>query len=612
MRKFLCIAFAGLFSLSTYAQSPIMAQKDRLGKIKMTKTTPVFESTLNFTGEVAEYAGERGADIIIGGTVYDLQSNSSFMQRTYMFPDGSISAVWTRGTTPTSYPERGTGYNYFDGSSWGPAPTERIEPVRCGWPNIAPYGPNGEIVCAHTGGTAGLIFSHRENKGTGAWTQFYLVGPAGHENLLWPRMITTGENNEIIHIIALTAPVANGGTEYMGLDGALLYSRSDDGGITWNPENIIIDGTGSEYTNGWSGDTYAWAAPMGETLAFVAWDGIKDGIVIKSTDSGNSWERILFYASGTPFFDNSVVQTIYGGGDGYNAAAIDETGKVHVAFGRQLHAADGSGGPGSYYPYSNGLVYWNEDKPALDSVKIGHDILDPVWLRDNGYLLAEVQENGDDTIIGVATYQASLTSFPQLMVKDNQIYAFFSSLSLGFDNTVNNYRHVWGRVSENDGMWSEYTDYTGDVFHLFSECVFPGVSPTANETIHLTYQTSNQPGIAERYADHDPIDNNYVYLPVTPLHVGIGNDAQEVSFEVQSYPNPAVNHTTIMVKTEKTGQINLSVYNVLGQEIYRATDEGKTLGAHSFTLNVSGFEAGIYFYTVEIGNKKVTNKMLVK
>jgi len=613
MKKILLIAFVSCFSLSTFAQSPIMAQKDRLSKIKMTKTPPVLESTLNFTGEVQEYAGERAADIVIGNTVYDLQSNSSLMQRTYMFPDGTISAVWIYGNTPTAYPERGSGYNYYDGTSWGPAPTERVEPSRVGWPNIAPYGANGEIICAHTGGTDGLMFSWRENKGTGDWSQFYLVGPAGHEDILWPRMITTGENHEVIHVIAITPPVANDGTVYEGLDGALLYSRSDDGGATWDPENMILEGVSSDYTNAWSGDNYIWAASTGETIAFVAWGGIRDGVVMKSVDAGDSWERIPFYNSGVPFFDNTQdVLTIFGGGDGYNAGVVDATGKVHVAAGRQLHAAAGDG-TSSYYPYSNGLIYWNEDMEPLDSLKVGSDILDPVWLRDNGYLLAEVQDNeAGDTIIGVATYQASLTSFPQLMEKDGQIYAFYSALSLGFDNTVNNYRHVWGRVSENDGMWSEYTDYTGDVFHLFSECVFPGVSPTANETIHITYQTSNQPGIAERYADHDPIDNNIVYLPVTPLHVGIGDNLSEASFEVQSYPNPVVDQATIMVTTVQTGQITLTVSNLLGQQVYTATQSGSTLGAHAFTVNVSDFESGIYIYTVEANNFKVSNKMMVK
>ncbi len=34
-------------------------------------------------------------------------------------------------------------------------------------------------------------------------------------------------------------PVANGGIVYQGLDGALLYSKSVDGGATWNPEHLL-------------------------------------------------------------------------------------------------------------------------------------------------------------------------------------------------------------------------------------------------------------------------------------------------------------------------------------------------------------------------------------
>jgi hypothetical protein len=129
----------------------------------------------------------------------------------------------------------------------------------------------------------------------------------------------------------------------------------------------------------------------------------------------------------------------------------------------------------------------------------------------------------------------------------------------------------------------------------------------------MTYQTSNQPGINQRYTDHDPIDNNYVYLAVTPLHTGIGDNLSAPSFEVaQNQPNPAMNQTTIMVTTQQTGQIGLSLSNVLGQVVYQDSKESNTLGAQSFTVDVSGFDSGIYFYTFTIGNKSVTKKMMVE
>ena len=103
-----------------------------------------------------------------------------------------------------------------------------------------------------------------------------------------------------------------------------------------------------------------------------------------------------------------------------------------------------------------------------------------------------------------------------------------------------------------------------------------------------------------------------VYLAVSPLHVTIGGVLTH-SFEVsQNTPNPAIDNTVILVNTQKTGTIKLAVSNVLGQVVYTASDAGRTLGAHAFTLNVSDLETGLYFYTVSVGNQSVTKKMLVK
>ncbi|MBI3518166.1 MAG: hypothetical protein HY062_02250 [Bacteroidetes bacterium] len=62
---------------------------------------------------------------IIGHTWYDLESNASVGDRIYVNPDGSIAACWTMepdlgaGDPGTTYANRGTGYNYYDGSAWG-------------------------------------------------------------------------------------------------------------------------------------------------------------------------------------------------------------------------------------------------------------------------------------------------------------------------------------------------------------------------------------------------------------------------------------------------------------------------------------------------------------
>ncbi len=110
--------------------------KEKVQKVKIAEQVPTYSHEINPT-----VANLRDGGIIVGETWYDLQSNSTMANRIYAFEDGTIATTWTRGMdNPPTCPDRGTGYNYFDGTNWGAYPTERIEDQRTGWPNIAPYG----------------------------------------------------------------------------------------------------------------------------------------------------------------------------------------------------------------------------------------------------------------------------------------------------------------------------------------------------------------------------------------------------------------------------------------------------------------------------------------
>jgi len=624
MKKSLLFIMTMAFAVAAVAQISQYHPKAWYKTVKQTDRVATNQPASTFAiHQNPTVASPLAADIVIGETWYDNQTNAGMGNRVIAFDDGTIATTWILGMTPTAYADRGTGYNYNDGSGWGPIPAERIEATRTGWPSIAPYGANGEIVCAHSGGNDGLIFSWRENKGEGDWNYFNLPGPAAQPDLLWPKMITTGENNDVIHVIAC----AGSAVAYEGLTMALLYSRSTDGGQTWDPENIILEGMGSDYTSGWGGDEYAWAHPVGNTIAFVAFGGIKDGIVMKSTDNGDSWERIMFYESPDPFFDgNGGDLPQCGGGDGYNAIALDDEGMVHVAFGRQIHIDDTPDDASwSYYPYSDGLVYWNEQMPVLDTAMIQADILPEDWttmnLYQNGMLAAWTQSNGEDTLVGVATYYASLTSMPQLVITHDAmgtqiVQLFYSAVSVGFDNTEYNFRHIWGRYTEGDGRFSEFVDYTGDVYHIFSECVYPAVPQTMpDDTYHLLYQTDNMPGNSIQPTDapmHDPVLNNMVYLPISPLAVNVSNPSSQPLEVSQNYPNPATGITYISVNLQKPGNLSLEVYTLTGQKVMSEDYGLKSTGNHPVAINVSSLTSGIYFYAITAGEQTVTHKMMVE
>ena len=107
---------------------------------------------------------------------------------------------------------------------------------------------------------------------------------------------------------------------------------------------------------------------------------------------------------------------------------------------------------------------------------------------------------------------------------------------------------------------------------------------------------------------------NFYYIDgyTMSMPVGIQDNVNIANFSVsQNTPNPAVNSTNILVTTESAGVLNLRVSNILGQVVHQESVNNSAL-AHTFSVNVSNLDSGIYFYTIELGNKSITKKMLVK
>jgi hypothetical protein len=130
-------------------------------------------------------------------------------------------------------------------------------------------------------------------------------------------------------------------------------------------------------------------------------------------------------------------------------------------------------------------------------------------------------------------------------------------------------------------------------------------------TFHIIYETDNLPGnsLQPTGGNHSPVENKMVYLPISfPTAV---KEVNNVSIEVgQNRPNPATTKTMIEVKAPR-GNVELSIVNMLGQEIYSTEKVSNGTGVQ-FTVNVEDFNTGVYFYTVKFGENSVTKKMIVK
>ena len=81
----------------------------------------------------------------------------------------------------------------------------------------------------------------------------------------------------------------------------------------------------------------------------------------------------------------------------------------------------------------------------------------------------------------------------------------------------------------------------------------------------------------------------------------------------QNYPNPFNPTTTIRFYLPAAGNVKLTLFNILGQEIKTLVNELKESGVHTFNFDASDLNSGTYIYKIEAGSFIQTRKMtLVK
>ena len=544
----------------------------------------------------------------IGTTWYDAQALNygNMMQRIWAYGDGTIGATWTgMGPGTPGVPDRGCGYNYFDNTNWGESDPHVGPDDRMGTPCYAPWGENGEIISQYKyiAGEGPMMLYMRENKGVGEWQEVELNGPEGL-SLVWQSMITSGEENEYIHILAYTYDAV-----YMGQENALLYYRSSDGGESWDIDGEIIDGLGEDYLLTINALSYAWANPVGSTIAFTYGFDEFGGWVFKSDDNGDSWNIIEVFNSPFSGIDPPDVSNMFPCGIGTSACALDSEGMAHVVFPRMRKIfVDGDA---NWYPYTDGLIYWNETMNVLDTTIISSYTLE--FLEEGGYLIGWLDESLEIPE-GQPNYANALWGFPQISIDaDNNMFVATSTIT-NKDNGEFNYRRIFVNSSWNGGVsWEGQVNVTSEVAQMFSECAFPAMAPVINDQIHIVYQEDYLPGFHEWLNDHVAVENQMVSISFDKdFFVGIGEEKEQSTIKLsEGYPNPANDIINFDLKLDSEASVNISLVNIVGQ-IVRDKNIGELqAGIVSLSLDVSELTSGSYFCTIEVNHQKFIRKIIV-
>ncbi len=563
----------------------------------------------------------------IGLTLYDLQTNKMLSDRLYRFEDGTFGFVWTMGLQDATFPDRGTGYNYYDGTGWGPAPDERIEGVRTGWPSYAPLGESGEIVISHDFGEHTLNYYTRAVKGTGDWAGTTYTYGEGPDALAWARLVTSGPDHNQVHLLA------NSFEEYQGMTTAVVYSRSTDGAQTWDIENALIEGMDSDYYTEISADEYVWAEPKNGTIAFLCAGAWHDMFMMKSTDNGENWEKTVIWEHPYPFFDwNTTIADTFFCVDNSASITLDNDGKAHVVFGISRVMHEDLGTTYQYFPFVDGIGYWNED---MDPFSDDHNALAPPqygygnseMIEDVNYIgyMQDVDGDGEihlagwpnTTIDNIMSYrELGPSTMPTVHVDENGFrYLLFASTTETYVNDQVNYKHIWARTYA-DGTWGEFHDLTSDITHIFDECIYPLLAETSDDHIYYTYNADVTPGLALD-EEHGYQDNRLIFAELSKsdliIFYGTGDQPGANTFELSGpMPNPCRDEFSFAVNTTQQDDLILGIMNPAGQIIFEKPLESASMGKNLYRVDVSGLQPGMYFYTVTGGNGKVSKKLIIE
>ena len=501
MKKFITLSFLSLaFTGMVMAQTPVrnhhklLPVKNQTGSkvipLKKPAGADEVQTKSNSQGnENSKTSSVQSTVESIGSTTYDLQTNRSNRNSIYNL-NNRVSAIWTHSQDLVgTFPDRGTGYNTRTGGAWNGV--ELIDTLA--WSNID-LGPNNtEYLLGHTRPVVfdDLFLLSRTTPGSGPWTKTALpLHPGGHF-CIWARMRVGGANGMTIHVIALTRPVANSGMLNNGIDGSMTYSRSQDGGVTWDIVHELLPMIDSTHYLDMSADSYQIDV-RGSTVAIVQGGYYNDWVLWKSTDNGDSWTRTVVWAFPIPAYDVNNMSTDINGDavadtidfiDGSMAVLIDNNNMVHCWSGHMRVLQELLGGMGIFSDV-DGLYYWKE---SMGSQPPG--ILTSALDLDN---------DGQITIAGNGSTGYSLTSMPSAGIDgSSNIFLVYSSIK---ENTTSgtitpaSYRNTHVMVSPDNGAnWTVPVNIDDS---NFDDLVFPCIARNVGPDIHIIYQADGEPGTA--------------------------------------------------------------------------------------------------------------------
>ena len=113
-------------------------------------------------------------------------------------------------------------------------------------------------------------------------------------------------------------------------------------------------------------------------------------------------------------------------------------------------------------------------------------------------------------------------------------------------------------------------------------------------------------------AGHDRWNtSNYEFRE--PPRTGIRDKNANIpaSLTLSNYPNPFNSSTVIEYEIEKKGEVQLEIYNLLGQKVTTLVHDEMLPGKHSVRWDADKYSSGIYFSVLKTADDRYSRRMVL-
>jgi len=354
---------------------------------------------------------------------------------------------------------------------------------------------------------------------------------------------------------------------------------SADSGKSWQP-----------YPNLNAGGFNAFSESDSALFAATTTDGL-----LKSTDEGVSWERVLTSVQ-DPYFRTvgSNGNTVLAASSNEGAYRSSDNGVTWSPIGSGLsdpEIADFSFIESIVYASTTffGFIFrstddgltWTQSSNGLSPYSSVHKVI-----KQGHYLFAAAgdgvyrsSDNGNNWSLAII----GMTSTSILTI-------------IAYDSTI-----IVGTL---EGFIYKSTDAGNNWIDISEGLPLIGSSST-NEKIHVVGQNV----LCGTYA------TGVYKSPLSEIVVSVDNPDQlkdPDSFVLgQNYPNPFNPTTTIRFSIQNKSNVKITILNAIGEEVAVVLNEEKEAGFHQVEFNAANLPSGVYFYQLRAGSFVQTKKMIL-